>query len=139
MTRMNGLNKKQLQQGLIFKCLLVSIITLSGCNNWNWTDIEYTNISNNRLRVDVSGVSPDISPGNMAPNTDGAGSKAGLHFGDPVHLSDNIIIGWTIGSEQTKYKKEFKRNDLGIPAIVKGGKIEFIYTEDNDWEIKYSR
>ena len=75
----------------------------------------------------------------MAPDSDGSGSRAGLHFGDPVHFDETIKIEWTIAKEETKHEKEFKRDDLGIPPIVSGGEITFIYTKDSKWEIKYSK
>jgi hypothetical protein len=73
--RTNGLSNKQLMQGLIFdfslKAFLFCILFFAGCRSWKWTDFEFINLCNVKLHIVVSGVYPDISHGNMPPDSNG--------------------------------------------------------------------
>ena len=110
----------------------------AGCAGWKWTDFEYVNSSGGRIYVEVEGVHPDPSPGNMAANTEGKGTTAGSHFGDVVTFDDTIgIISSVEGGEQRR--QDFSREELGIPARVSGGKITFTYTAEGQWRVEFSR
>lgn len=136
-----GLNKMRSIRELIFKCLLLSLVFSGGCRGWKWTNFDYFNRSEDReIYVSVIGIDPNPSPGYVIPNDINIMTPdASSSFGDPVRFDDIIKIEWTVGEDTKKHEQEFRREDLGIPSVVSGGKITFTYTQIGNWEISYSK
>lgn len=130
------MNRKRLFLSL---CMVLCILLPCGCKKWQWADFKFINLSREQIYVKVHGVDPDPSPGNMPPNPDEDGSRAGSHFGDRVVFDDVITITWTIKGGSTTNEMKFNRSDLGIPAKASGGKFTATYTAAGEWEVKYSR
>jgi hypothetical protein len=104
------------------------------------TTINYVNLSNDVIWVDIEGVYPDSSPGVLLPGTgtEQLKRKSGKYV-DPVNFHDDIKITWNVEGETTKKTVELKREDYGIPAKIQGGEIKIIYTASGEWEMKYYR
>ena len=129
--RKSNLNNKTIVLGI---GLLLCLLQFAGCRNIKWTTFDYYNYSDNEIRVYLIGARYDASPGVLVPT-----ATKSSEFADPVHFDETIKIEWTIGDDDTKHEKEFRRDDLGIPEVVKGGVITFIYTKAGEWEINYSK
>ena len=119
---------------------LLCFLFLGGCDNLIETELSYANYSDVEVEFKITGVSPDVAPSSLQPG-DGLDSLSavGTYIFDPVHFDDTIKITWTIGEDETKHEQEFKRDDLGIPAVVNGCTIKFTYTKAGVWEINYSK
>lgn len=117
------------------------IMLCSGCGDSGWTEYYNVNLSEQKLKVTIVGFSPDASPGALMP---GAGTsqlkeKTQHIAGEPITIDETITISWTIEGSSVMNSVKLKRDDMGIPAQVRGGRITFTYTADGEWNIKYSR
>ena len=120
--------------------LVVAFLLLAhgGCRNWEWTDFEYFNRSNSDIHVDVTGVSPDPSPGYLVADVVSSGRlMAASHFGETVVFDDVIKVAWSVESSTGKREAAFRREALGIPESVSGGTIRFTYTEKEQWKVEF--
>lgn len=142
--RIIGLNRTRSIRESIFSYSLILVcfysLIFSGCRNSKTTNLYYSNFSDNKVIFRVMGVTPDVSPSSLQPG-DGVDllTEVSTHIYDPVHFNDIVKIEWTIGDDATKHEQEFRRDDLGIPSVINGGKVTFIYTQTGNWEIKYSK
>jgi hypothetical protein len=53
---------------------------------------------------------------------------------DSVDVAAALKIVWREGA--TSHQAEFKRDDLGIPANVKNGKVRFTYLGADKWRVR---
>jgi hypothetical protein len=119
---------------------ILSAVFLLGCNDTHWTEINYVNLSKQKLLVEISGVTPNISPGVLLSGVGTSPLKRKTwNLEDPVVFDDEITIVWQIINEDAKKQVKLSRKDYGIPDIVKKGEVVFIYNELYTWSIKYNR
>jgi len=130
------MNKKILFLDAII--IIFSICSL-GCGI-QWTTINYINLSDNEIWVDIDGTYPNLSPGVLLPGTgtEQLKRKSGEYAG-PIIFEDIIKIAWTVEGTSSKQAAELKRKDFGIPSEVHGGRVKIIYTETDEWRMEFSK
>ena len=113
---------------------------------------EWFNLSVNEIWIiDVTGLPDGASPGRLMPShaEDQLETKASI-FSEVVHIKDIITIewkdngkdGWRGGVEAQesnapgeKHWKKFSRDKLGLPSVMKGGKVRFTYLGNDEWRV----
>jgi hypothetical protein len=120
--------------------VLLAIIALmlccGGCSERKEVDFVYFNLGTNEIVVDsIAGLPPWASPGVLVPvrAEDQLSEKSATSW-DPVGVSATLKIVWREGG--TLHQAEFKRDDLGIPAKIKAGKVRFTYLGGDKWRVK---
>jgi hypothetical protein len=118
--------------------VLALLVISAKCEKFKWTIVYFVNLTSHTLYATTEGIDPDPCPGVVNP---GAGttqlSANGAQFYGPVAIDDTITMLWTVVGNSTTNKAEFKRDDLGMPAKVNGGKITFTFTSNCTWQITY--
>jgi hypothetical protein len=108
-----------------------------GCSDMSEINFVYFNLSPKEIVVDsIAGLPPWASPGVMVPvHSDGRPSEArATSYGETVRVPPMLKIAWREGD--TSHQAELKRDDLGIPAKIKTGKILFTYLGGDKWRVK---
>jgi hypothetical protein len=121
------------------KILLASaaiMLCCVGCAKMKEVDFVYFNLSTNKIVVDsVAGLPVWASPGVLVPvHAEDQLSEASMTSFDPVDVSATFKINWREGT--SSHMAEFKRDDLGIPARIKEGRVCFTYLGGDKWRIK---
>ncbi len=120
--------------------ILLCLTLTAGCGSWNSTDIDYVNLSIERVYATITGVTPNVSPGALLPGTGTEELKRKTaHLGGSIAFDDAISISWTVHGTSTRREVLLNRKDFGIPREVRGGKVRITYTAARTWELKYSR
>ena len=112
---------------------LIAFLALSGCEFYQWTTFEFRNTSTVRIRLEeVSGITPDPSPGNLVPD-----ARARMNLGGPIRIDEEVELRWLQAGE-TKVKT-LARADMGLPEKIRGGLVQFRFTAQEDWRVRYIR
>lgn len=139
-----------------FAIALLSIFLCAGCvSGFGGQEVtfEYFNLSTNEIWVtDIAGLPAWASPGRLMPShaEDALEVTASTSF-ETVRIKDQIKIIWKDNGQQgwpgglkpgelvpagITHEAQFKRDDLGIPAKLKNGKIRFTYLGNDKWRVK---
>jgi len=100
-------------------------------------DLVYFNLSTNEIVVDsIAGLPPWASPGVLVPvhADDRPSEKSMTSFDEPLHVSATLKIVWR--EHGSSHEAEQKRDDLGIPAKLRSGKVIFTYLGGDKWRVK---
>ena len=97
---------------------------------------EYFNLSTNMIKViNIVGLPRVATPGALAPSrVEDELKVAASVFYEIVPVADLIRIIWK--ENGSSHELELKRNDLGIPAKLKNGKVRFTYLGEGKWRVK---
>ena len=135
-----SISKMTKRNSLLKTGIFLLLLSLVGCGDMGWTNIQWENRNNETIRVYVKGIIPNPS-GGVVPSGAGADdlSRVALNFDDPINIADTITIEWTTKDGKNKRSQELKRNDFNIPAKVSCGKLRFIYSAEGKWSIKYKK
>jgi hypothetical protein len=120
---------------IILMPLLLCTGCVSGLVGQN-VAFEYFNLSTNRIKVvDVVGLPAEATPGVLIPSQteDGLSVKASVFY-ETVHIKSQIKIVWQ--EADTSHEFVLKRDDFGIPATLRSGKIRFTYLGGEKWRVK---
>lgn len=99
-----------------------------GCFDVKEIDFVYFNLSPVEIVVgSIAGLPPWASPGVLVPvHSDGRPSEASAtSYGETVRVPPTLKIIWKEGG--SSHQAELNRDELGIPAKFKNGKISFTY------------
>ena len=107
-----------------------------GCSDMKQIDFVYFNLSTNEIVVDsIVGLPPWAPPGVLVPvHAEDQLSRSSTTSFDPVHVAATLKIVWSEGG--ASHQAELKRDELGIPAKIKKGKIRFTYLGGDKWRVK---
>jgi hypothetical protein len=99
----------------------------------------FFNLSGHEIKVEsISGLSDGPPVGHLAPaqndSLDNRLETVTSTFLDPVHVEDQIKIIWQEGG--TAREAVLKRNESGLPAQLKNGKVRFTYLGDSKWRVR---
>jgi hypothetical protein len=123
---------------LVSAVLTLLVAVYAGCDKCKWTTIYFVNLSKLEITGDLEGIRPYVPVGRLMP---GDGTEQLLevtaHYCEPVRIDNTITMLWTVLGNSTTNKAEFKRDDLGMPAKVNGGKITITFTSNCTWQIVY--
>jgi hypothetical protein len=99
-------------------------------------DLVYFNLSTNEIVVDsIAGLPPWAPPGVLIPvHAEDRPSEKSAASWDPVDVSTTLKITWREGG--TSHQAELKRDELGIPAKIRKGKVRFTYLGGDKWRVK---
>jgi hypothetical protein len=120
-----------------FIALFTLMLASAGCHGMNEIDFVYFNLSPNEIVVDsITGLPLWASPGVLVPvhAEDRLSEKSATSFDEPVDVSAMLKIVWQENGQT--HQAELKRNDLGIPAKLKSGKVRFTYLGADKWRVK---
>jgi hypothetical protein len=120
-----------------FIAFFALMLACSGCHGMNEIDFVYFNLGTNEIVVDsIDGLPLWTSPGLLVPvhAEDRLSEKSMSSFGEPVDVADKLKIIWHEGG--ISHQAKFKRDDLGIPAKLKSGKVRFTYLGADKWRVK---
>ena len=102
------------------------------------TQYNYVNMTDHLLRVEIAGVTPNASPGMVNPHTGSSRlRRVEKEYQREILVADAIEITWTKNRGDQKNHALLRREGLGLPARLSGGKLEFTYTAQETWEVKY--
>jgi len=107
-----------------------------GCTGIGEINFVYFNLSPKEIVVDsIVGLPPWASPGVLVPvHSDGRPSEASAtSYDGPVNVPVALRIVWREGG--ASHQAELKRDEVGIPATVRKGKISFTYLGDDKWRV----
>jgi hypothetical protein len=113
------------------------MVCCAGCFGMNEVDFDYFNLSTNEIFVNsIVGLPLWVTPGVLIPGhtENQLPVKSSISF-EPVKISPALKIIWREGG--ISHEAKFKRDDLGIPAKIKKGKVRFTYLGGDKWRIKY--
>jgi hypothetical protein len=113
------------------------ILSSMGCSDMREIDFVYFNLSPNEIFVDsIAGLPPRASPGVLIPvhAEDQLSEKSATFYGESVDLPQTLTINWKEGG--SSHQAELNRDELGIPAKIKMGKIRFTYLGADKWRVK---
>jgi hypothetical protein len=114
---------------------------------------QWFNLSTNEIWVvEVVGLPAEASAGRLMPShsEDPLRTKES-HFFEPVRIKSRMTIVWQdVGKNGlpggrkpgelpppgNEHRFELKRDDLGIPARMTGGKIRFTYLGNEQWRVR---
>jgi hypothetical protein len=108
-----------------------------GCSDMSEINFVYFNLSPNEIVIDsVAGLPPWASPGVLVPvHSDGRPSEASAtSYDGAVNVPATLKIVWR--ERGASHQAELKRDELGIPAKFKKGKISFTYLGGDKWRVK---
>lgn len=120
--------------------LLAGILAVacSGCgSDMREVSFVYFNLSTNTIEVlDIGGIPPDATPGILTPTHSETNrlEEAGTSIWRAVHIANQIKIRWQEGGDS--HELDLSRDDLGIPAVLDGGKVQFSYLGDGKWRVR---
>lgn len=103
----------------------------------NEIDFVYFNLSPNEIVVDsITGLPLWAAPGVLVPvhAEDRLSESSMTSFDEPVNVSATLKIAWQENGKT--HQAELNRNDLGIPAKLKSGKVRFTYLGADKWRVK---
>ncbi len=109
-----------------------------GCFYVNKIDFVYFDLGPNEIFVDsVAGLPPWAAPGVLVPSLaeDQFSEKSATTYNGPVAVPATLTIVWHEGG--ASHRLELKRDDLGIPAKIKKGKIHFSYLGADKWRVRF--
>jgi hypothetical protein len=117
--------------------LLAMMLPFTGCAALTEVDFVYFNLSTNEIFVDsIAGLPVWASPGVLVPvHAEDQLSESSMTSWDPVRVAAKLTIVWREGGKI--HQVELKRDDLGIPAKVKKGKVRFSYLGGDKWRVRY--
>ena len=108
-----------------------------GCSDMSETTFVYFNLSPKEIFVDsVAGLPPGHHQAlwfRFIP-MGGLQRRAQLPDGETVRVPPTLKISWKEGG--SSHQAELKRDEVGIPAKIKKGKISFTYLGDDKWRVK---
>jgi hypothetical protein len=113
------------------------MLACAGCHGMREIDFVYFNLGTNEIVVDsIDGLPLWTSPGRLVPvhTEDRLSEKSATSFDEPVDVSAMLKIAWQENGKT--HQAELKRNDLGIPAKLKSGKVRFTYLGADKWRVK---
>lgn len=119
-----------------FLASVALLVCCAGCYNTNEVVFLYFNLSRNEIVVDsVAGLPPWASPGVLVPvHAEDQLSTSGMSStGETIRVAPMLKIVWHEAG--ASHQAEFKRDDLGIPAKFKKGKIRFTYLGGDKWRV----
>jgi hypothetical protein len=120
-----------------FITLFTLMLACAGCHGMSEIDFVYFNLGTNEIVVDsIDGLPPWASPGVLVPvhAEDRLSEKSATSFDEPVDVSAMLKIAWQENGKT--HQAELNRNDLGIPAKLKSGKVRFTYLGADKWRVK---
>jgi hypothetical protein len=116
---------------------------------------EWFNLSTNQIWItDVTGLPPEASPGRLMPShAEDQLESSESDFSETVKVKNQIKVQWKDNGKQgwpgglkngelipslgTTHEAEFNRDELGIPAKLKNGKVRFTYLGNDKWRVKF--
>lgn len=116
---------------------VVLLVCCAGCSDTNEVVFLYFNLSPNEIVVDsIAGLPPWASPGVLVPvHAEDQLSTSGMSSsGETVRVAPTLKIVWHEAG--ALHQAGFKRDDLGIAAKMKKGKVRFTYLGGDKWRIK---
>jgi hypothetical protein len=116
----------------------VLVLCCVACSGMKEVDFLYFNLSTNEVVVDsIAGLPPWASPGVLVPvqAEDRLSAATAATFDETVRIAPVLRITWREGG--TSHKAELKRDDLGIPAKMRQGKVRFTYLGADKWRVKF--
>ena len=120
-----------------FLASVALLVCCAGCFNTNEVVFLYFNLSPNEIVVDsIAGLPPWASPGVLVPvHAEDQLSTSGMSStGETIRVPPTLNIVWH--ETGASHQAELKRDDLGIPARIKTGKIRFTYLGGDKWRVK---
>ena len=100
-------------------------------------DFDFFNLSTNEIFVvSIAGLPVWAAPGVLVTGhtEDQLPDKSATSW-DPVRIAPKLTIVWR--EDGKIHQAEFKRNDFGIPAKIKKGKVRFSYLGGDKWRVRY--
>jgi hypothetical protein len=113
------------------------MLCCAGCSDTREIDFVYFNLSPNEIFVDsIAGLPPRASPGVLVPvrAEDQLSEKSSTFFGEMVDVPPTLKISWNEGG--ASHQAGLNRDEWGIPAKFKKGKIRFTYLGGDKWRVK---
>lgn len=107
-----------------------------GCYAMREVDFVYVNLSENEIIVDsIDGLPPWVTPGVLVSShaEDRLSEKSMTMLGGPVEISPVLKIVWREG--EALHHAKLTRDDLGMPAKIRTGKIRFTYLGGDKWRV----
>jgi hypothetical protein len=120
-----------------FLAIAALMLCCVGCSDMREIDFVYFNLSPNEIFVEsVAGLPLRASPGVLIPvhAEDQLSAKGAIFFGETADIPSTLKIIWKEGG--SSHQAELKRDELGIPAKFKNGKIRFTYLGGDKWRVK---
>jgi len=97
----------------------------------------YFNLSPTEIVVDsIAGLPPWASPGVLVPvrAEDQLSESRTTSLDGSIKVAPTLTIVWREGG--ASHQAELKRDEVGIPAKIKKGKIRFTYLGGDKWRVK---
>jgi hypothetical protein len=120
-----------------FLASVALLVCCAGCFNTNEVVFLYFNLSPNEIVVDsIAGLPPWASPGVLVPvHAEDQLSTSGMSStGETIRVPPTLTIVWREGG--ASHQAELKRDEVGIPAKIKKGKVRFTYLGGDKWRVK---
>jgi len=108
-----------------------------GCSDMSEINFVYFNLSPKEIVVDsIAGLPPWASPGVLVPShaEDQLSEKSATSYDGAVDVPATLKIVWHEGG--ASHEAQLKRDEVGIPAKIKKGKIRFTYLGGDKWRVK---
>jgi len=108
-----------------------------GCSDMSEISFVYFNLSPTEIVVDsIAGLPPWASPGVLVPvrAEDQLSESRTTSLDGSIKVAPTLTIVWREGG--ASHQAELKRDEVGIPAKIKKGKIRFTYLGGDKWRVK---
>ena len=111
--------------------LFTSLLLLAGCASMQ-EDFVFSNLSGHVIIVtDVTGLPDLATPGVLVAKAHSTSSIDGTS----IQIKDHITIRWQEGG--ISQELTLQRDDLGLPAKLSRGQVQFTYFGNEKWSVKY--
>jgi len=97
---------------------------------------QYYNMGASEIRVlDIQGVSVAAAPGVLSVDHHEGSPLEGKcsTFFEKVYVGKKITVIWQ--EDNSSHEAELKRDELGLPAELKWGRVRFSYLGDGQWRV----
>ena len=126
--------------GIYMKNLVAYTIFLfcCGCASHllrNEVVFEFVNLSTNRIHgEEVKGFPEEVAGGWLIPAKEENHPSGTVVLSEIIHIEKQIKIVWH--ENKKLHEWELKRDDLGLPSKLTGGRVRFTYLGGEKWRIK---
>jgi len=120
-----------------FLASVALVLCCVGCSGMSEITFVYFNLSPKEIVVDsIAGLPPWASPGVLVPvrAEDQLSESRATSLDGSIKVAPTLIIAWREGG--VSHHAELKRDEVGIPAKIKKGKVRFTYLGGDKWRVK---
>ncbi len=121
-----------------FLASVALMLCCAGCSGMSEITFVYFNLSPKEIVVDsIAGLPPWAPPGVLVPvhAEDQLSESRTTSLDGSIKVAPTLTIVWHEGG--ASHRAELKRDEVGIPAKIKKGKVRFTYLGSDKWRVKY--